>query len=134
MVGIFKAINRTLLKVQAIDNGFKSIGNATTNDKITALLTQLKDKPEITNILSRFLTDLNKIGINQTINRHRVSKAQYYIRMMKFRQLHGVFWQLCHDNDISQRSHKLRFNINNLGLLDPKNFPTDVYKQLTNHK
>lgn len=132
---MFKYLNKALKSVQTIDKNFNSIGTkADTTDKIKTLITRIDDKPEIKNVLSKFLIDLNKIGINQTVNRQSLSKTQYYIRLLKFRQLHNVFWDLCKEHEISQRNHKLTFDINNLGLLDPKHFPSETYKQLMSKK
>lgn len=132
---MFRYVNNALKSVQNIDKNFKALGEqAATAQKINTLVEKLDQNPEVKQMLSKFMIDLNKIGINQTIKRDQVPQIHYYIRILKFKQLHSVFWELCKENDISQHNHRLSYNVNNLGLLDPNNFPSNVYKSLINQK
>lgn len=122
---MFKALNA----VKTIDLNYKTLSSSPESKQILLLLTKLSQEPEIKSVLVRFLQDLNHIGFNQTDSRFD-NRIKYYLRMWKFHQLHSVFWDSCHTLDISAHSHKLKWDYNNIGLLDPKNFTVSDYKQL----
>lgn len=126
---MFKRIVNGLNSVKVIDNHFNKLAKSPDQLKIEQLLARIEDQPEISKLLSKFLRDLNGIGINQKSDRTG-AKWGYYARMMKYTQLHTVFWELCGTHDISQHHHKLRWDVNNIGLLDPRNFPPEYYKQV----
>lgn len=129
---MLRYIKTALNRVQVIDKHFALLAKANDKAKVEQLIQKLDDKPEIVEILAKFMKDLNAIGINQSQTQR--SKFRYYIRLFKFRQLHSIFWELCALQDVSQHSHKLKFNINQLGLLDPKNFSFKDYTNLLKHK
>lgn len=126
---MFKRVINGLNSIKLIDNQFEKLAKTPDQLKIDQLLTRIKEEPEITKLLSKFLTDLNGIGINQTGDRAN-AKLRYFTGMMKYRQLHTVFWELCGTHDISQHHHKLRWDVNNIGLLDPNNFPKEYYRDV----
>ncbi|CAH6721787.1 hypothetical protein CLIB1444_07S02432 [[Candida] jaroonii] len=127
---MFKRLSRNVAKFNNIDKTYETLSKTSDVVKIQTLITRLQEQPEIKVILTKFLKDLNAIGINQDVSQRFDNRYKYYTRMLKFRQLHHVFWELCKVNDISQHDHKLRINYENIGLLDPKNFPPEEYKKI----
>lgn len=131
---MFKRLSKNVTKFNNIDKTYETLLKTSDVVKIQTLINRLQDQPEIKDILSKFLKDLNAIGINQDVSQRFDNRYKYYTRMIKFRQLHHVFWELCKVKDISQHDHKLRINYENIGLLDPKNFPEEEYKKIIEEK
>lgn len=112
-----------------IDNYQKVIQKVPDSAKVSQLLQKIKDRPEILKLLSYFLQELHNLNIDQ--GPRAVSKTKYRLYYaLKLHRLHSVFWSSCNLLDISSHDHSLNFNPDYLGILDPKNFTEEDYKQI----
>ncbi|EGV66561.1 hypothetical protein CANTEDRAFT_101041 [Yamadazyma tenuis ATCC 10573] len=127
---MLKTIGKALNSIKTIDKRFTQLGQTETQIKVEKLIELTKDKAEINELIVKFLKNLDAIGINQKSPRDSTYlRLNYWARMPQLLQLHSVIWDLCRLNDVSQRTHRLNFNTKNIGLLDPKNFPSNYYNK-----
>lgn len=132
---MIRSIVKAVTSVKTIDEKFKKLSQTENQVKITKLIESTSQVPEINDLLVKFLKGLNHIGINQVKPRVGLPlKLNYWIRLPKFIQLHSIIWETCRLHDISQRHYRLKFNIQNIGILDPKNFPLNYYKKYIDKK
>ncbi|KAI5964860.1 uncharacterized protein KGF55_001931 [Candida pseudojiufengensis] len=128
-LNIVKAIH----KANEIDERFKKLDeNTSTQDKIKQIIDAVKDSPELLFQLNFFFYECNKININHDdIESRKRSLKWWYIFVFKLVPLNNAFWDTCYTLNKAQHKHKLNFkNLNNIGLLDPKNFPENFINEL----
>lgn len=122
---------RSLNFVKQVDDAHVKLTQAKTSDKVAMLLDQIGSNKELLYLLSLFHFECGKLGISGENALARTPSLKYYwYRMFKLAPINNSFWELCHLLNISNHNHRLSRNIADLGLLDPKNFSSSVYKQL----
>lgn len=115
--------------VRDADNFQSDLSKSPSQIKVEELLTKIEERPELLYLLSNFLKELLKIGISQ--DERNISNFKYRMYLMwKIGKLHKDFWEACHFEEISTHNHKINLNPNDIGVLDPRNFPTEAYNQL----
>lgn len=124
--------------VKEVDNYQKQLSQSgTSQDRATELITRIKDKKQLLYLLSIFHYELSKIGItNQDLDEFRNSILWRYRLnwLFKYNKIHNIFWESCQLENVSENNHSLGFNPISIGILDPRNFSTDTYKQLQSGK
>lgn len=124
-------ILRSLKYVQAADQYQNQLGQAPKQAKIEELMKRLQQKPYLMVVLRDYERELKHLGIDQTSDRAAlVSKLKFYILALRLRQLHRAFWDQCEYNDVSSHRHRFRMDINDVGLLDPRNFTKEDYDKI----
>ncbi|KAG7193642.1 uncharacterized protein KQ657_000325 [Scheffersomyces spartinae] len=128
-------ILRSLKYVQAADQYQNQLDQAPKQSKITELMNRLEQKPYLMVVLRDYQEQLKRLGIDQRPEREAlVSKWKFYILAIKLKQLHRAFWDQCEYNDISSHKHRFRMDINDVGLLDPRNFSKEDYDKIMSFK
>lgn len=123
--------------VHEVDQRQKELEQTPELQKIISLMDLIEGKPELVYILAAFLHDLKSIGIDQNNDPQVRTKLKWKFRahyLLKLLKVHNVFWEQCQFLEKSQHRHILSFDPVNIGLLDPSNFPKDVYDELQSGK
>ncbi|CCE78013.1 Piso0_000625 [Millerozyma farinosa CBS 7064] len=123
--------------VHEVDQRQKELEQTPESQKIISLMNSIEDKPELVYILAAFLHDLKSIGIDQNNDPEVRTKLKWKFRvyyLLKLLKMHNVFWEQCRFLEMSQHRHILNFDPVDIGLLDPSNFPKDVFDELQSGK
>ncbi|CAI5757322.1 unnamed protein product [Candida verbasci] len=128
----FKNVFKFYDNVTKIEKEYKTLEDVPTAVKINDLITRVQGHPELLYLLAFFFSECKKIGILPNNSETRTKGIRYFSRFfIKLTPLHRSFWTTCYDLEVACHKHKLHpFKINNIGLLDPKNFPIDFYNQI----
>ncbi|ODV81330.1 uncharacterized protein CANTADRAFT_29545, partial [Suhomyces tanzawaensis NRRL Y-17324] len=102
---------------------------ASTADKIHTLMDHIKHHRELLYLLAVFHQQCSKAGIAPGSSRQQ-SWRFYWVYMTQLKPLHDSFWELCRLVEIANHPHRLRWDVRDVGLLDPNNFDPEVYAQL----
>ena len=129
---IFKAVQQA----NKIDERFDELGKSPTNAKVQQVIDAVKDTPELLFQLNFFFYECRKLGITHDNVEQRKRRWNYWPNMiLKLIPLNSAFWDTCYLLDKAQHLHGLSpFKLNDIGLLDPKNFPSDFIQQLATGK
>lgn len=110
--------------VKDVDTFQEKISNETPEQQLARkLITRLEKKKELLLLLSLFHTELARIGITPKTS-HKMGnlglKWKYRVAYLtKLARVHNTFWEQCQQEGVSERSHKLGFLPENIGVLDP---------------
>ncbi|CAX45408.1 conserved hypothetical protein [Candida dubliniensis CD36] len=129
---IFSAVKRA----NEIDEKFTNLAERPIDYKVGEIIKQVDKEPELLFQLGFFFYECKRIGITQDLINNRKRGVLYWpIFFGNLIPLNRAFWDTMHLMNKAQHSHRLNpFKINEIGLLDPKNFPSDFYKQLLTGK
>ncbi|KAI5958125.1 hypothetical protein KGF57_002933 [Candida theae] len=129
---VFKAVQQA----NKIDERFEELGKSPTKDKVQQVIDAVKDTPELLFQLNFFFYECGKLGITHDNVDKRKRRWNYWPNViLKLAPLNSAFWDTCYSLDKAQHKHSLTpFKLNDIGLLDPKNFPQDFIKQLATGK
>lgn len=129
---IFKAVQQA----NKIDERFDELGKSPTKDKVQQVVDAVKDTPELLFQLNFFFYECRKLGITHENVDQRKRRWNYWPNIIfKLIPLNSAFWDTCYLLDKAQHQHRLTpFKLNDIGLLDPKNFPPDFIQQLATGK
>ncbi|KAI5958429.1 hypothetical protein CANMA_004273 [Candida margitis] len=129
---VFKAVQQA----NKIDERFDELGKSPTENKVQQVIDAVKDTPELLFQLNFFFYECKKLGITHDNVGQRKRHWKYWPSMiLKLIPLNSALWDTCYSLDKAQHQHRLTpFKINDIGLLDPKNFPPDFIQQLATGK
>lgn len=99
---------------------------------VSKLKTRIADNPELLSLLLLFHYELAKLDITPSSSRDfsGVKTLKFKLACMwKLNRIHSVFWEQCRLSNVAERSHKLKFLPQDVGVLDPKYYKED-YKEL----
>ncbi|KAI5951675.1 hypothetical protein KGF54_004750 [Candida jiufengensis] len=126
-------IGKAIQQANEIDERFKKLDeNTSTQEKVKQIIEAVKDTPELLFQLNFFFYECNKINIlHNDIESRKRSLKFWYIFLTKLVPLNNAFWDTCYTLNKAQHVHKLNYrNLQNIGLLDPKNFPESFLEEL----
>lgn len=109
------------------------VKNVLTAEKSAYLMDQIKASRELLYLLAVFHHELAKLGItpeSEPGSRHRMLWRYRVQWLLRLNRIHGVFWETCQIQDISEQDHKLALDPANVGILDPYHFSREVYDEL----
>ncbi|RLV90773.1 hypothetical protein JA1_004370 [Spathaspora sp. JA1] len=122
---LFKKIELQEIKEQ--------IGKKGKTEQLTdQLMTAIGTNKEPLYLLSLFHYECKKIGIiPENPEARSISRLKFAFNFLfKLSPIHQTFWEVCRTLDVSHVRHVLYYDVRNLGILDPRNFPRDLYDQL----
>lgn len=96
------------------------------------LMEKIEKEPELLSLLSLFHYELGKLGITPASPRNFSGFSTLKFKsacLWKLHRIHDVFWEQCRFSNISQRSHSLKFQSQDVGVLDPKYY-AEHYNEL----
>ncbi|CAG85645.2 DEHA2B15664p [Debaryomyces hansenii CBS767] len=127
----------SLRYVRQVDEYQKQLEKAPSHNKVVELMDKIENQPELLFILATFHYELSRIGIGRSNDPKTRSKLLWKYRfnyILKYSKLHNIFWEQCRYANISQHTHVLGFNPQDIGLLDPCNFSEQTYNELQSGK
>lgn len=129
-------INKSLLDklkhIQEIDERVAQLKATPVSIKVEKIMESIQDKKELLYLLALFHYKCRKIGITQESPEHRqVGKLKFWYNcVFKLKPINDSFWEVMYASNLAEHDHRVNFNVEDLGLLDPKNFPKDVYDSI----
>lgn len=128
---VFKSLNY----VKQVDNEQDRLQQASTQDKVDLLMEKIAHNAELLYMLSLFHYECKRLDIYpNNLQERKSSLTFWYNHFFKLVPINNSFWDLCALLNISNHNHKLSRNIEDLGILDPKNFDEATYHQLQRGK
>lgn len=129
---VFQIIPSAVERANEIDRQYKESGNYPTETKIQEVIKLVEGEPDLLYQLGFFFYKCKKLGITRDNAESRRRGILYWIVFLNnLMPLNMAFWDTMQLMGKSQHKHRLNpFKINDIGLLDPKNFPRDFYKQV----
>lgn len=119
--------------VKDVDKFQQDLSKAASEEALAKqLMSRISHSPELLYLLLMFHHELALLGItpaSNTISRYQVWKYRLAY-VLKLARIHDVFWTQCHQQEISQRTHRLGFLPSTIGVLSPLNFEVAAYRQL----
>lgn len=98
----------------------------------TRLVDSIAQLPELLSLLLLFHHELAQLGVTPDKPRDVSGIANLKFKaacLWKLNRIHDVFWEQCRLANISERSHKLKFLADDVGVLDPKHY-REHYQEL----
>lgn len=119
-------------RANEIDRQYKQTTNHPTDIKIQEIIKQVEGQPDLLYQLGFFFYKCKKLGITHDNVEYRKKGILYWVMFLNnLMPLNGAFWSTMQMLGKSQHNHRLNpFKVNDIGLLDPKNFPKEFYNQL----
>ncbi|KAG7662377.1 uncharacterized protein J8A68_004148 [[Candida] subhashii] len=125
-------LKTALVTMQEADAKMAALEATATPVKIAQLIKVIEDKRELLFLLALYHYQCEKIGITRTNADNRQTHKLKFAAVVWFK-LSGInesFWELMYSADLAHHVHNVKYNQQDLGLLDPKNFPEDFYNEL----
>ncbi|CAK9435594.1 uncharacterized protein LODBEIA_P03210 [Lodderomyces beijingensis] len=128
----FPNIRQAIAEANRIDEKFEEAGKSPVETKVQQIIAAVDGVPELLYQLNFFFCECRRIGILQDNAGQRQHSIRYWpVFMFRLIPLNSAFWDTCYFMNKAQHTHKLHpFKINDVGLLDPKNFPLEFIEEL----
>ncbi|KAL6449464.1 hypothetical protein SBY92_004377 [Candida maltosa Xu316] len=125
-------LTEALQSVQQIDKKFEELSKSPTDTKIEQIIKQVEGDSSLLYQLAFFFSKCKRLGITQDNAGNRKKGFLYWpVFLNNLMPLNRAFWDTMRGLNKAEHSHGLNpFKINDIGLLDPKNFPRDFYQQV----
>ncbi|EGW35248.1 uncharacterized protein SPAPADRAFT_132639 [Spathaspora passalidarum NRRL Y-27907] len=96
------------------------------------LMKAIGNKKEPLYLLALFHSECKKMGIvpDAPELRNVPSWKFAFNYVFKLNPIHRTFWEISRRLDVSHIHHTLYYDVHNLGILDPRNFPAELYNEL----
>lgn len=119
--------------VKEVDEFQEKIAKETPEAALAAkLISRIDKNPELLSLLLLFHYELAKLDITPDSTRQlgQLATLRFKMAMMwKLSRIHNVFWEQCRLADVAERSHRMAFLVQDVGVLDPKHY-RDIYDEL----
>ncbi|RCK63763.1 hypothetical protein Cantr_10335 [Candida viswanathii] len=129
---VLQVIPDAVNRANAIDRQYKQSGSHPTEVKVEEIIRQVQNEPDLLYQLAFFFQKCKRLGITQdNVESRRRLWGYWMVFLNNLMPLNGAFWDTMQLMGKSQHTHRLNpFSIGDIGLLDPKNFPRDFYKEV----
>lgn len=119
--------------VKEVDEFQEKIAKETPEAALAAkLISRIDQNPELLSLLLLFHYELAKFDITPDSKRQlgQLGTLRFKMAMLwKLSRIHNVFWEQCRLADVAERSHRMAFLVQDVGVLDPKYY-REFYQEL----